>query len=68
MADEEAIRCARLLASREGIFGGFSAGANLAGALHLLTDREQSQTVAILICDSGLKYLSTDLYGCVDAG
>lgn len=60
--DDEAIRCARLLASREGIFGGFSAGANLAGALQLLADQEKNQTIAILICDSGLKYLSTDLY------
>ena len=36
VTDEEAINCARRLAKEEGIFGGFSAGANLAGALMLL--------------------------------
>lgn len=53
---------ARLLARSEGIFGGFSAGANLAGALQLLSWPEAGGTVAIVICDSGLKYLSTDLW------
>ncbi|MDU8913577.1 cysteine synthase family protein [Aestuariicoccus sp. MJ-SS9] len=53
---------ARLLARREGIFGGFSAGANLAGAVQLLQGLERGGTLAIVICDSGLKYLSTDLW------
>ncbi len=53
---------ARLLAEKEGIFGGFSAGANLTGAVELLRDREKGGTVAFVVCDSGLKYLSTDLW------
>jgi cysteine synthase A len=53
---------ARLLARTEGIFGGFSAGANLAAAIDLLGGPERGATVVILVCDSGLKYLSTDLY------
>ncbi|KUF10519.1 PLP-dependent cysteine synthase family protein [Pseudoponticoccus marisrubri] len=53
---------ARALARLEGIFGGYSAGANLAGALQLLRGPERDGTVAIVICDSGLKYLSTDLW------
>lgn len=60
--DNAAMEASRALAREEGIFGGFSAGANLAAALRLLADRERGATVAILICDSGLKYLSTDLY------
>ena len=55
---------ARLLAAEEGIFGGFSSGAHLAAALGLLWERERGATVAFLICDSGLKYLSTDLFPC----
>lgn len=62
VSDGEAIGAARLLAVEEGVFGGFSAGANLAGALQLLGGAEAGATVAILVCDSGLKYLSTDLY------
>ena len=52
----------RDLASKEGIFGGFSGGANIAAALQLLTGEMQGKTIAAVICDSGLKYLSTDLY------
>ncbi|HSL73088.1 MAG TPA: cysteine synthase family protein [Ilumatobacteraceae bacterium] len=59
---DEARAAARLLARTEGIFGGFSAGANLAGALALLRGPERGNTVVMLVCDSGLKYLSTDLY------
>lgn len=52
----------RALAREEGIFAGFSAGANVAAALHLLEGRETGGVVGVLICDSGLKYLSTDLW------
>lgn len=53
---------ARLLARREGVFGGYSAGANLAAAVQLLRGPEAGGTVAFVVCDSGLKYLSTDLW------
>ena len=33
VSDQDAIECARRLAKEEGIFGGFSAGANIAGAV-----------------------------------
>lgn len=59
---DEARHCARLLATREGIFGGYSAGANLAAAIRLLQGPERGGTVAFVVCDSGLKYLSTDLW------
>ncbi len=62
VSDAEAIECARRLAREEGIFAGFSSGANLAGALQLLRGAHAGQTIAIIICDSGLKYLSTDLW------
>ena len=53
---------ARELARREGIFGGYSGGANVAAALELLRGKERGGVVAVIICDSGLKYLSTDLW------
>jgi cysteine synthase A len=60
--DTEAIRVARRLAREEGIFAGFSSGANVAAALQLLQSSCRGKTIAVLLCDSGLKYLSTDLW------
>lgn len=60
--DTEAMRMTRRLAREEGIFGGFSSGANLAAARQLLAGPYAGGTIVILICDSGLKYLSTDLW------
>ena len=62
VTDEEAMNWARQLAQKEGLFAGFSAGANLAAAIELLQTSHAGKTVAILLCDSGLKYLSTDLW------
>jgi cysteine synthase A len=61
--DADAITTARALARQEGIFGGFSSGANVAAAMELLRGPCRGKTIAVLICDSGLKYLSTDLWG-----
>lgn len=62
VTDEEAIACARRLAAEEGVFAGFSTGANVAAALKLLAGDHRGQTIATIACDSGLKYLSTDLW------
>jgi cysteine synthase A len=63
VSDGEAVEAARRLAREEGVFAGFSSGANLAAALKLLRGKWRGKTVGILINDSGLKYLSTDLWG-----
>ena len=62
VSGDEAREAARALARHEGIFGGFSSGANVAAALRLLDGEMRGKTVAVIICDSGLKYLSTDLW------
>ena len=62
VSDPAAIAAARYLAAEEGIFAGFSTGAHLAAAWQLLDGPEAGATVAFLVCDSGLKYLSTDLF------
>ncbi|NOE36114.1 PLP-dependent cysteine synthase family protein [Ruegeria sp. HKCCD7318] len=59
---DKARQTSRDLARLEGIFAGFSAGANVAGAIELLKGPHEGQTIAVVICDSGLKYLSTDLF------
>jgi cysteine synthase A len=62
VTDEEAIAVARRLASEEGIFAGFSSGANVAAALQLLRSTGRGKTIVVLLSDSGLKYLSTELW------
>jgi cysteine synthase A len=62
VTDDAAIATARRLAREEGIFAGFSSGAVVAAALGLLDGRHRGGTVAVVLADSGLKYLSTDLW------
>ena len=68
MGDEEAITVARRLAREEGVFAGFSSGAVVAAALRLLRGPHAGETVAVVLADSGLKYLSTDLWPAFDGG
>ena len=60
--DQDAIATARRLAREEGIFAGFSSGANVAAAIGLLRGPCRGRSIVVLVCDSGLKYLSTDLW------
>jgi cysteine synthase A len=60
--DGTAIKMARQLAAREGLFVGTSSGANVAAALQLLRDRERGSRIAVVLTDTGLKYLSTPLF------
>lgn len=62
VTDDEAIACTRNLARTEGIFAGYSSGANLAAAVQLLQGDMRGKTALVVICDSGLKYMSTDLW------
>lgn len=62
VTDEEAMEFTRRLAKEEGIFGGFSAGTNVAAAMQLLETTCRGKTIVVLLSDSGLKYLSTDLW------
>ena len=58
----EAKAMARRLASEEGIFAGTSSGANVVAALRVAQRLGPAATVATLIVDSGLRYLSTDVF------
>lgn len=63
VTDEEAIAMARRLAREEGILSGFSAGANVAASLRAAEKLAVGDAVVTLLPDSGLRYLSTELYG-----
>jgi cysteine synthase A len=62
VTDEEAIRTARLLGNREGICAGFSSGANVWAALQLAREAEAGSVIVTVCPDTGLKYLSTELF------
>jgi cysteine synthase A len=62
VTDSEAIRMARALGKREGICAGFSSGANVAAALKLAEKVPPKTVIVTTINDTGLKYLSTDLF------
>ena len=46
----------------EALFAGTSSGANVVAALGVAAELGPGATVATLMCDSGLKYVSTDVY------
>lgn len=60
---EDAKEMTRRLAREEGIFAGASSGANVVAAIRVARTLGPAATVATLIVDSGLRYLSTDIYG-----
>jgi cysteine synthase len=59
---EEAMQMCRRLAKEEGIFGGTSSGLNAIVALRVAQRLGPDATVATIMIDSGLRYLSTDVY------
>jgi cysteine synthase A len=58
----EAKEMARRLAREEGVFAGTSSGANVVAAIRVARQLGPGATVATIIVDSGLRYLSTDVY------
>jgi len=58
----EAKEMTRRLAREEALFAGTSTGANVVAALRVAARLGSDATVVTLACDSGLKYLSTDVY------
>jgi len=59
---EEAKAMARRLAQEEALFAGPSTGANVVAALRVAERLGPEATVATIIVDSGLRYLSTDVF------
>jgi cysteine synthase A len=62
VSTREAKDMTRRLAKEEALFAGTSTGANVVAALRIAARLDRDQTVGTVACDSGLKYLSTDLF------
>lgn len=64
VTNDEAFEMSRTLALTEGLLVGISAGAN-AHAARLIAARPENKgkTIVTILCDTGERYLSTDLFG-----
>src|ERR1700730_17569304 len=63
----DALRLARELACREGIFTGISGGATFAGALQIAESAPPGTTILCMLPDTGERYLSTPLFADISA-
>lgn len=62
IATEAAKEMTRRLAREEGLFAGTSSGANVLAAIEVAKRLGPGKKVVTLLCDSGLKYVSTDVF------
>jgi cysteine synthase A len=62
VSTDEAKAMSRRLAREEALFVGTSSGANVVGALKVAAKLGPNAAVVTLMVDSGLRYLSTDLF------
>ena len=62
VSTDDAKEMARRLAREEALFAGTSSGANVVAAIRVAERLGRGATVVTLMADSGLKYLSTDVY------
>jgi cysteine synthase A len=63
VSDEDALETARLVAKREGILAGISAGANIKAALEVAERPEMAgKRVVTIVCDSGERYVSLPFF------
>jgi len=60
--DEDSIKTARLLAQKEGIFCGISAGATMRAAIIAAEKAPSNSTFCVILPDTGERYLSTPLF------
>ncbi len=63
VSNEDAIATAKMLAKEEGLLVGISAGANVWATMHIAQREEfQGKTLLTILCDTGERYLSTELF------
>jgi len=59
ISDEEGLRWVYELLAKEGLQVGLSSGINVAGAVALAKQMGPGRTIVTMLCDSGMRYLST---------
>jgi len=68
VSDTEAIETAKMLATREGVFCGISAGGTFAAALKVAAKADAGSAILAMLPDTGERYLSTPLFEGVEEG
>jgi cysteine synthase len=63
VSSRDAQAMARRLTREEALFGGTSSGANVVAAIQIAKRLGPGSSVATLMVDTGLKYLTTEVYG-----
>ena len=63
VSDEDAIKTAKMLAKKEGLLVGISSGANVWATMQVASRKEfKGKTLVTILCDTGERYLSTELF------
>lgn len=63
VSNEDAIQTAKMLAKKEGLLVGISSGANVFATMQVAKRKEfQGKTLVTILCDTGERYLSTELF------
>lgn len=62
VANDEAFSTSRLLAAKDGLFVGISSGANAWAAAQVARELGPGKHIVTILCDTGERYLSTDLF------
>ncbi|HNM20356.1 MAG TPA: pyridoxal-phosphate dependent enzyme, partial [Nitrospira sp.] len=62
VTDDEAYQTAKLLAKKEGLLVGISAGANVFAAQKIAEELGPGKNVVTILCDTGERYISIEKY------
>ena len=62
VTDDEAYQTAKLLAKKEGLLVGISAGANVFAAQKVAEELGSGKNVVTILCDTGERYISIEKY------
>ncbi|ARN56110.1 cysteine synthase A [Sedimentisphaera salicampi] len=61
--EQQAVETAKLLAKKEGILVGISAGANVFASMQVAQEPEaKGKNIVTILCDTGERYISTELF------
>lgn len=67
VSNEEAIKTAKELALKEGLLVGISAGANVHASREIANrDENKDKKIVTILCDTGERYISTDLFSGIE--